>query len=51
MDMISGLRYEAERRKKQEADAKAARDVAAHGVAKAAESEDDGVIDDTDSAS
>ena len=51
MDMISGLRYEAERRKKQEADAKAAAEAAARLVPTAAEGADENVVEDTDSKS
>jgi len=51
MDMISGLRYEAARRKKLEEDAKAAEEAAAHGVATTSESGDGDVVDGTDSKS
>ena len=51
MDMISGLRYEAERRKKQEADAKAAADAAAILAPTAAEGDEENVVEGTDSKS
>jgi hypothetical protein len=49
--MISGLRYEAERRKKQDADAKAAEEAAAHGVSTAAAATDENLGEGSDSKS
>ena len=51
MDMISGLRYEAERRKKKEEDAKAAAEAAARLAPTAGEREDENVAGGTDSKS